>query len=132
MAEYSPLQFIPPELLSQRKLELQAQLEDAKADLKQKQDDTQSIKDRAVQFKALLDEGVVSRREYEAATKDAGEIDAQISRLKLKVSELQTLLSGVDNRIKAFDKKTKQTATVTKSTKQTAGKKLSAKNNRTH
>ena len=122
-----PMEYMSPELLKKRKLDLVAQLADAKSDLKQKQDDVDSLRQKAVQFKTLFEEGVISRRELEAAQKEAGEIDSSVHRAQLRVSELQTLLDGVNgrwNQIKDGDKKKLNGAGVVK--------KLSAKPHRTH
>lgn len=114
-----PITYLSPALLKKRREDLLAQLADAKGDLKHKQDDSQSIKEKAVQFKALFDEGVISKRELEAAEKEATEIDISINRAQLRVSEVETLLDSVNGRWNQINLK--------KSSGSGAAKKLSAK-----
>jgi hypothetical protein len=119
-----PMEYMSPELVKKRRQDLVAQLADAKTDLKQKQDDIANVQQRAEQFKTLFEEGVISKRELEAAQKDASEIDSSVNRARLRVSELQTLLDGVNGRWDQINNKNKKKAVVIK--------RLSDKSSRIH
>ncbi|HEY9754944.1 MAG TPA: hypothetical protein V6C97_07285 [Oculatellaceae cyanobacterium] len=118
-----PMEYMSPQLLKKRKDDLVAQLSDAKSELKLKQDDVDNVKQRAEQFKTLFEEGVISKRELEAAQKEASEIDSSVNRAQLRVSELQTLLDGVNGRWDQINNKNKKKAVI---------KRLSDKASRTH
>lgn len=118
-----PMEYMSPQLLKKRKEDLVAQLSDAKSELKQKQDDVDNVKQRAEQFKTLFEEGVISKRELEAAQKDASEIDSSVNRARFRVSELQTLLDGVNGRWDQINNKNK---------KKVVSKRLSDRSSRTH
>ena len=122
--------YISPELLKKRKQDLVAQMDDAKSDLKHKQDDAQSVKEKAVQFKTLFEEGVISKRELEAAEKEANDVDLSINRAQLRVSELQTSLDAVNGRWNQVNKKQIQHGK--KQIGSSAVKKLSVKADKIH
>jgi vacuolar-type H+-ATPase subunit I/STV1 len=100
-----PMEYMSPDLLKKRKEDLVLQLADAKSEAKKRVDEAQSIKEKGVQFKTLFEEGVISKRELDAAEKDASDVDSSINRAKLRVSELQTLLDGVSGRINQINNK---------------------------
>jgi hypothetical protein len=100
-----PMEYMSPDLLKKRKEDLVLQLADAKSEAKKRVEEAQSIKEKGVQFKTLFEEGVISKRELDAAEKDANDVDSSIARAKLRVSELQTLLDGVSGRINQINKK---------------------------
>jgi hypothetical protein len=107
-----PMEYMSPDLLKKRKQDLVAQLADAKSEAKKRVDEAQSIKDKGAQFKTLFEEGVISKRELDAAEKEANDVDSSINRAQLRVSELQTLLDGVSGRINQISKKHTKTVSV--------------------
>ncbi len=117
-----PMEYMSPELLKKRKEDLVAQLADAKSEAKKRQDEAQSIKEKGEQFKTLFDEGVISKRELDAAQKDASDVDSSINRAKLRVSELQTLLDGVSGRINQINKREAKATPKTVSIRVTSSK----------
>ena len=82
--------------------------------LRKRTDEAESVRQKGTQFKTLFEEGVISKRELEAAEKDSREVDSSINRAQLRVSELQTLLDGVSGRINQINKKPSSKTVVVK------------------
>jgi hypothetical protein len=91
--------------MKDKQKELTAQLADAQADLKEKQNDSDQVKQKATQFDQLYQEGVISKRELESARKDAQDTDNKINRAKLRVTSLQTALDSLNARLQSQAKR---------------------------
>jgi hypothetical protein len=91
--------------MKDKQKELTAQLADAQAELKEKQNDSDQVKQKATQFDQLYQEGVISKRELESAQKDAQDTDSKINRAKLRVTSLQTALDNLNARLQSQAKR---------------------------
>ena len=100
------VEYMSKDDLNAKLKEIQVGLDDANQQLKDKQNDIADTKDKAKRFVSLFEEGVVSRRELEAAQKDANDADKEIERVKLKVSSLETQKKSVQNRLSELARRT--------------------------
>lgn len=109
-----PLEYLTGEALKERQKDLKAQLTEIRDDLAMRERSCTDKIQRAEQFESLYQEGVVSRRELETAQMEAKDCEQTMARVKLKISELDSLLKKVDERVakqpgnkdkKASDKK---------------------------
>ena len=100
--------------LNQKLKEIQLNLDDARKQLKEKQDALADTKDKAVRFADLFQEGVVSKRELESAQRDSDDADKEIEREKLKVSGLEAQQKSVEKRLSELAKRTSSTGSASK------------------
>ena len=101
----SNFEFMSLDAMKDRQKQLNIQLVDAQAELKSRESDATETKTKAKQFDMLYSEGVISKRELEMAQKDAGEVDARISRSKIRVEDLQANLTRLSERLKDQEKR---------------------------
>lgn len=94
-----PLEYLTGEALRERQKDLKSQLKEIRDDLAMRERNCTDKIQRAEQFESLYQEGVVSRRELETAQMEAKDCEQTMSRVKLKISELDTLLKKVDERV---------------------------------
>ena len=92
--------------LLQKQKDLELQLSDAKAQLKDTEEAGAEKKTRAERFDPLYKEGVVSRHELEAAQKEAADVDKEVERAKNRVTDLQNQSASVERKLKEIAKRT--------------------------
>jgi hypothetical protein len=100
------VEYMSKDDLNQKLKEIQLNLDDANSQLKDKQAEIADTKDKAKRFVSLFEEGVVSKRELEAAQKEASEADKEIERVKLKVTSLESQKKSVQSRLSDLSKRT--------------------------
>lgn len=94
-----PLEYLTGEALRERQKDLKAQLLDIREDLALREKHCTDKIQRAQQFESLYQEGVVSRRELETAQMEASDCERDMARVKAKISDLDSLLKRVDERV---------------------------------
>lgn len=109
-----PLETMNPARLKEKRKELQTELDKAKANAKDRQDRAGEKKARAVQFEQLFSEGVVSRKELEAAQKEAKDVEIDVDDANSNLTKVESLLKRVDEKLKKIEK---SAPTATKGTK---------------
>ncbi|MDQ5968060.1 MAG: hypothetical protein QG625_4217 [Cyanobacteriota bacterium erpe_2018_sw_39hr_WHONDRS-SW48-000098_B_bin.30] len=102
-----PLEFLSRENLKEKDKEIGLQLNDAKRELDNKKRSVDQRRERAVNFEALFQEGVISRRELENAQNEANDSGSEILRLESKVAELQNLKDRINKRLQAANPQAK-------------------------
>lgn len=102
-----PLEFLSRENLKEKDKEISLQLNDAKRELDNKKRSVDQRRERAVNFEALFQEGVISRRELENAQNEASDSGSEILRLESKVAELQNLKDRINKRLQAANPQSK-------------------------
>ncbi len=102
-----PLEFLSRENLKEKDKEIGLQLNDAKRELDNKKRSVDQRRERAVNFEALFQEGVISRRELENAQNEASDSGSEILRLESKVAELQNLKDRINKRLQAANPQSK-------------------------
>ncbi len=100
-----PVEMLGKETLKEREKEVAIQHKDAALELEAKQRKLKDKEDRAVNFEELYKEGVVSRRELEAAQAEAKEFVVDVERLAVKERELKLLLERINKRLAALSPK---------------------------
>lgn len=100
-----PVEMLGKETLKEREKEIAIQHKDAALELEAKQRKLKDKEDRAVTFEELYKEGVVSRRELEAAQAEAKEFVVDVERLATKEHELKLLLERINKRLAALSPK---------------------------
>ncbi|MDX1989401.1 MAG: hypothetical protein SFV17_22125 [Candidatus Obscuribacter sp.] len=100
-----PVEMLGKETLKEREKEVAIQHKDAALELEAKQRKLKDKEDRAVSFEELYKEGVVSRRELEAAQAEAKEYVVDVERLAVKEHELKLLLERINKRLAALSPK---------------------------
>lgn len=88
--------------LERLRTRLQDSLSKEKKSLSEHEASMEEKKRRATQFESLFKEGVVSRKELEAARKDFSEVDTKDKELSLRVSEVQDDLTRVEKQLAKF------------------------------
>lgn len=94
-----PIDSLSREALKDREKEISVQFKDASAELEAKKRKHNERQERAENFKELYKEGVVSRREMEAAETEASEFAGEVERLDSKTKELKNLLDRIKQRL---------------------------------
>lgn len=94
------LEYMSLTAMKERQKQLNVQLLDAKEELKTRQADAEEVKGKASQFENLYTEGVISKHELEVTKREAGEVDAKISRAKMRVDDLQSNIGRLTDHIK--------------------------------
>jgi len=88
--------------LERLRTRLQDSLNKEKNSLAEHQSSMEEKQRRATQFESLFKEGVVSRKELEAAKKDFSEVDTKGKELALRVSEVEGDLTRVEKQLAKF------------------------------
>lgn len=99
-----PVDYLSLKELESRKKELSLRLAELESIAKESERQIAERKDRATLFQSLYAEGVVSRKELETATREAGDIDRDV---KFRVDELDSTrqsLKAVTNRLDSLKK----------------------------
>jgi hypothetical protein len=99
------LEYMSLSAMKERQKELNTQLLDAQEELKSRQRDATELKGKATQFENLYTEGVISKHELEVSKKEASEIDARISRAKMRVEDLQSNIKRLNDRLKEQERR---------------------------
>jgi hypothetical protein len=99
-----PIETMNPARLKEKRKELQTELDKAKANAKDRQDRAGEKKARALQFEQLFSEGVVSRKELEAAQKEAKDVEIDVDDANSNLTKVENLLKRVDEKLKKIEK----------------------------
>lgn len=92
------------ESLQQKKTEMDKQWAESKGALEKVKQDAKDKKERAQQFVGLYNEGVVSRRELEAAQDEATRADKDVSDESARVADIEQWRSRVNERLNRLSK----------------------------
>jgi hypothetical protein len=119
----APVDYLSLKELEGRKKELTARFNELNSIVGDGERQIKERKDKAELFESLYQEGVVSRRELEAAKREAGEIDRD---LKFKLDEFESVkisMKAVNNRLAMLKKQEEKLSPVKKKTKAVTKKK---------
>jgi multidrug resistance efflux pump len=119
----APVDYLSLKELEGRKKELTARFNELNSSVGDGERQIKERKDKAELFESLYQEGVVSRRELEAAKREAGEIDRD---LKFKLDEFESVkisMKAVNNRLAMLKKQEEKMNSSKKNSKAVAKKK---------
>lgn len=119
----APVDYLSLKELEGRKKELTARFNELNSIVGDGERQIKERKDKAELFESLYQEGVVSRRELEAAKREAGEIDRD---LKFKLDEFESVkisMKAVNNRLAMLKKQEEKLSPAKKKAKPVAKKK---------
>jgi DNA repair exonuclease SbcCD ATPase subunit len=104
------IEYMTKEMMLQRLKDVQQQYSDAKTQLEDKTAQMKEKKEKAERFASLYEEGVVSRHELEAASKEAEEAQTEIKRFQANLADLESQKTALNGRLKPDGGKVSQTS----------------------
>lgn len=114
----APIEYLSEDQLKTTRQDVVTRLEAAHSDLVQKEERNDELEKRAKLFVGLLDEGVVSRRELQAAERESKSASQELATAQDTAKTLENELTRIDNQLARLAKKSNTSNKSAKSKKQ--------------